>query len=268
MAYEGREAAARLLADLRTRSTIHAPIDELPEEIRPPDLMAAYQVQAALRRKLMRQRPGPQIGWKIGCTTPVMQNYLRIPHPCAGALYRGSVYRNQATLHAADFMTLGLECEIAVQLNRDLPHQGDMFARADVASAVGAVMASIEIVEHRFTDFRKASTPSLVADDFFSAGCVVGDAVTADMAGDLATLRGGFAISGARPDTMGTGAEILGHPLSALTWLADQAAMLGTPLQAGQIVTLGSVVQTIYPKPGEQIEARFTRLPAVRVDVI
>ena len=268
MSFKGAEEAAKMLADLRTRATIRAPIDELPEEIRPPDLMAAYKVQTALRRKLIRQRPGPQTGWKIGCTTPVMQQYLKIPHPCAGALYRGTVQRTHATLHAADYMTLGLECEIAVQLNSDLPYRGDMFARADVESAVGAVMASVEIVEHRFTDFRKTSTASLVADDFFSAGCVVGDPVTPDMAGDLATLRGGFSVSGRRPEVMGTGAEILGHPLSALTWLADQAAMLGTPLEAGQIVTLGSVVKTIYPRPGDRIEARFTRLPAVRVDVI
>jgi hypothetical protein len=35
-------------------------------------------------------------------------------------------------------------------------------------------MASVEIVEHRFVDFGAAGTPSLVADDFFSVGCVLG----------------------------------------------------------------------------------------------
>ncbi|MFK7943980.1 MAG: 2-keto-4-pentenoate hydratase [Paracoccaceae bacterium] len=272
MTWAGTEQAAQLLADLRVRNGTNSPdrlaVDDLPEDIRPPDLMAAYEVQARLRAILSSRSPGPQMGWKIGCTTPVMQQYLSIPHPCAGTLYRGSIQRNAGTLVATDYLKLGLECEIAVQLARDLPLQDQIYERAHVESAVWGVMASIEIVEHRFADFKKAATPSLVADDFFSAGCVLGHPIPLDHAGDLAKLQGGFAVGGGHPAQTGTGAEILGHPLVALAWLADQAARLGTPLQAGQVVTLGSVVKTIYPKPGQRIEARFTRLPSVSVDVV
>lgn len=267
MTYPGADRAAETLAALRLRSDGMGAIRDLPEDIRPPDLMAAYEVQARLRNRLASKAPGPQMGWKIGCTTPVMQQYLKIPHPCAGTLYRGSIQREVGTLVASDYLRLGLECEIAVQLARDLPLRDVLYETVDMLDAVSGVMASIEIVEHRFEDFLKASTPSLVADDFFSAGCVLGRPVSMEVAGNLATLRGGFSVGGARPAETGTGVEILGHPLTALAWLADQAARLGTPLQAGQIVTLGSVVKTIYPQPGQRIEARFTRLPAVRVDV-
>ncbi|MEM1297846.1 MAG: fumarylacetoacetate hydrolase family protein [Pseudomonadota bacterium] len=262
------ERAAAMLADMRARSYPMEPLEDLPENIRPPDLMAAYGVQARLRELLAERSPGPQMGWKIGCTTPVMQEYLKIPHPCAGTLYRGSIQREVGTLVSSDYMVLGLECEIAVQLARDLPQKTSTYETEDMHDAVAGVMASVEVVEHRFRDFLTASTPSLVADDFFSAGCIVGRPVPPDVAGDLRTLRGGFSVGGKRPTETGAGVEILGNPLTALAWLAEQAAQLGTPLEEGQVVTLGSVVKTIYPEPGTRIEARFTRLPTVKVDVI
>lgn len=211
---------------------------------------------------------GPQVGWKIGCTTRVMQDYLKIPHPCSGTLYRASVHRGQATVTASEFHNLGLECEIAIVLAADLPLKEGFYTREEVGHAIGGVMASIELVEHRFEDFSSAGTPSLVADDFFSAGCVLGGPVSVPECGDLARLEGGFSIDGAQPVTTGQGAEILGHPLTALTWLADHAARLGTPLRAGHFVTLGSVVKTIYPKPGVRIEASFAGLYPARVDIV
>ena len=268
MGYPGSSAAAAVLADLRLGPPRNAIETDLPAEIRPPDLVSAYIVQGELREMLSARGHGNQIGWKIGCTTKVMQDYLKIPHPCAGTLYRNGLHEGYATIRAADYRQLGLECEIAVELGRDLPLTEGFRTIDDVLPAVRSAMASIEIVEHRFRDFSKASVASLIADDFFSAGCVVGSPVAIEDLRDLATLRGGFSIDGRRPEDTGTGAEILGHPLSALAWLADHAARLGTPLREGQIITLGSVVKTIYPTGGERIEARFTKLPAAVVEII
>ena len=85
---------------------------------------------------------------------------------------------------------------------------------------------------------------------------------------DLAGLRGGFSIDGNLPEATGSGAQILGHPLTALAWLADHAAGLQSPLREGQVITLGSIVKTIYPEPGQQIEARIDRLPPAVVKVV
>nr|MDJ0894521.1 hypothetical protein [Alphaproteobacteria bacterium] len=188
-------------------------------------------------------------------------------HPCAGTLYQATVYAGRAELRSSDFFELGLECEIAVRLSADLPaHVGGHSANT-VAPAVGGVMASVEIVDHRFRDFHAVSTPSLVADDFFSVGCVLGVEQSLDGLGDLATLTGGFGIDGTPPADRGQGSAILGHPLNALAWLADHMTARGSYLEAGEVVTLGSVVKTIYPKAGTSIEAGFDRLPSVTLTI-
>jgi len=272
MTPEAVRAAAELLADLRLRASGRdRQIDELPRRCRPKTLDEAYDIQDALRALLAARGLGMPVGWKIGCTTPVMQSYLDIAHPCAGTLYRATVFDGETRLEAADFFQLGLECEIAVRLAADVPPRSGGHNAKTVAGAVEGAMTSVEIVDHRFVDFTAVSTPSLVADDFFSVGCVLGAPRPLAELGDLATLTGGFAVDGAAPQRQGHGVAILGHPLNALAWLADHLAARGRSLRAGEVITLGSVVKTIYPGDFSQdalhLEARFDRLPPVLLQI-
>ena len=267
MTGERLATAARLLADLRVRADGTGVLTDLPEHCRPEDLSEAYDIQRRLRPALVQRGFGQQVGWKIGCTTKVMQDYLNIPHPCAGTLYQKTVFQDHATLAAGDFFSLGLECEIAVRLGADLPAQDEAYSAEQVAPAIVSAMASIEIVEHRFANFREASVASLIADDFFSWGCVIGQSVPYKDIDDLAAFTGGFSVNCSELEHIGMGSAILGHPLNALAWLADHAAETGTPLQRDQIVTLGSVVKTIYPKPGQVISTQFHGLPPATVTI-
>lgn len=243
-------------------------LDMLPYANRPATLDDAYAVQRELAGRLAGGPAGKTVGWKIGCTTRVMQDYLGIAHPCAGRLYSNQVRTGYAKLAANAYLQLGLECEIAVWLQADLAAGKVPFEAADVADAVASVCASVEIVEHRFADFAAAGAPSLIADDFFSAGAVVGMAVPPGDLPALGELRGGFSVNGAPPEHTGEGVAILGAPLTALAWLANHARSVGCPLARGELVTLGSVVKTIYPDTGDSIVARFEGLPEVRIDVV
>ena len=64
-----------------------------------------------------------------------------------------------------------------MRLGRDLPADGAPFTAASVRDAVAAYMAAIEIVDDRYADWRSTDTPTLIADDFFAAGCVLGEPV-------------------------------------------------------------------------------------------
>lgn len=262
------KAAAELLVDLRLRrKPALQQLDELPADCRPQSLDEAYAIQDAARAMLADGGAGEPCGWKIGCTTPVMQAYLNIAHPCAGTLYSETVALRETTLVARSFFQLGLECELAVRLGETVPARDRAHDRYSVAPYVQSIMASVEIVDHRFGDLSVVSAPSLIADDFFSSGCVIGAEVPLAGVSDPALLTGGFHINGEPAAQTGGGAAILGHPLTALAWLAEHLLARGAQLKRGEIVTLGSVVKTIYPTAETHVQAVFEGLEPVTLNV-
>ena len=259
---------ADFLADLRQRRNgRRPPVDAIPEAFRPQSLDDAYAVQEAARPLIAARGRGAPVGWKIGSTSPPMQAALGIPFPCAGTLYAGTVHRGHAALSRSDYSKLGLECEIAVRLSRDLPGRAGGHDRASVLPSIAAVMTSVEIVEWRFQDIRNAGVPSLVADDFFSCGCVLGAEQPPAILADDADIPGRFMVDG-EVASAGNARDILGHPLNSLAWLADHCAARETPLRAGDIITLGSIVAALrLDRPGH-VEASFDGLGAVTVEIV
>ena len=233
--------------------------NRLPEACRPADEATAYAVQDALHARLTAADWGAQAGHKIGCTTPVMQRFLGIPNPCAGGVFAPTVQHERGTFRHADFLHVGVECEIAVRLAQDLPAARAPFDRHTAAAAVGACMAAIEVVDDRYADYRSLDAPTLVADDFFNAGCVLGAPVEAWRELDLTVLRGRMTINGIEVGT-GRGGDILGHPLEALAWLANALAARDSQLTAGEFVLLGSVVETRWVEAGDRVEIEIEGL--------
>ena len=123
--------AAALLCDQRLART---PIEPLPEDCRPRDEPEGYVVQEVLHGLMGGAGQGAVVGHKIGCTTPVMQAYLRIENPCAGGVHATTVHHGQARVRHRDYVRVGVECEIAVRLGSDLGAGEAPFDRARVAS--------------------------------------------------------------------------------------------------------------------------------------
>src|SRR6201989_1460012 len=241
-------AAAKAIATARRNRT---PLNALGAEIAPRDEADGYRIQRAVH-DLLLPHVGAMVGYKIGCTSPVMQQYLDIPHPCAGGVFAKGVHDSGAALRAADFVRVGVECEIAVQLARDLPASEAPFTAEWVAEAVEAFYPAIEIVDDRYVKWETMGAPTLVADDFFAAGCVLGEPVPRADAPDLLKITGRAPING-KEAGRGTGADVLGHPHNALAWLANHLAAEGRGLHAGQIVLTGSLVKTGWLSAGDSV---------------
>lgn len=249
--------AATLLLDQRLSLR---PITDLPAAIRPQTEGEGYALQRVLNGLLTVAGMGRQVGHKIGCTTPVMQKFLGIPNPCAGAIFEKTVLRRSARVPHSGFVRLGIECEIAVELSGDLAPDGAPIDRESAGKAVGAVMASIELVDERYENFRTLGVPTLIADDFFDSGCLLGDPVRDWRQLDLASLSGSTFINGVEVGR-GTGALVMGHPLEALAWLANARARHGLdPLRAGEFVTLGSIVETKWLNAGDEVRVEIEEL--------
>jgi 2-oxo-3-hexenedioate decarboxylase/2-keto-4-pentenoate hydratase len=252
------EQTARLIAEYRLG---RKPMPALDPAVRPADERAAYAVQDALH-PLLAGALGAVAGHKIGCTTPVMQAFLRIPNPCAGAVFEQTVRTSPARIRHAQFLHVGVECEIVVRLGRDLTPGQAPFDRESVAGAVAACMAGMEIVDDRYVDYKSLDTPTLIADDFFDAGCVLGAEVSDWRGLDLAAATGRTRINGVEVGS-GRGADVMGHPFAALAWLANNLAQRGQAVRAGQFVFTGSVVETKWVNRGDRVDMEIEGLGSI-----
>ena len=252
-------AAAEAIAGAR-RAGKH--LGRLPDNIRPATLTEGYRVQDAVHAILRAAGHGEVIGHKIGATTPVMQKYMDINHPCAGGVFEPTVYKSGVSVPYSSFRKVGLECEIAAMLGRDMRADEGPFDRESVARYVESYCAAIELVDDRYVEWQTCGTPTLAADDFFGAGSILGAPVAPDDAPDLAAAVGRAFVNGAEI-AAGTGADVMGHPLEALAWLANHFAARGQMLRAGEFVSTGSMVKTIWLAAGDRIAIDVAGLGSV-----
>jgi 2-keto-4-pentenoate hydratase len=266
MADEGRiQQAARFLFEAhRTRQ----PFGPMPEMYMPRTVDEAYAVQEAFQT-LMAEAHGPVAGYKIALTTPAMQQLVGFHAPFAGAILAGTVHHSPITLRRADYGRLGIECEVAVQLGTDLPAAKAPYRQDDVADAIAAVMAAFELVDDRGADYAQlaALVLTLIADNAWNAGIVLGSPVREWRTIDLAAARGVLVINGTVAGE-GRGSDVMGHPLEALGWLVNMLATRGKSLTQGMIVMTGSLVTTKFVNPGDAASLAVDGLGEVRLSVV
>jgi 2-oxo-3-hexenedioate decarboxylase/2-keto-4-pentenoate hydratase len=237
--------AARYVDDAhRTRARYR----NLPEAIAPTTIAEAYAAQAALC-ELWTPRIGPIAGLKIATTTKVMQQLMGIDHPCMGTVFAGRVYASPAVIAKSDFINVRIECELAVRLGRNLPKGAAPHTRESLRAAITHIMPAFELIEDRFADYKSSKALSLIVDNAWNGGVVIGRGRPLPAGLDLDGIAGVLKSSGRQ-----TGAGRTDDPLGALAWLANQAAECGRPMTAGMVVITGSVIPTVDIAVGERLD--------------
>ncbi len=228
------------------------------------DMASAYAIQRDYV-KLVRAKSGAApVGYKIGLTSKRMQAMCGIDHPIGGVVLAHRQHASGVRLRAAEFGRIGLEFEIGVRMGKDLPATAAPFDLAKVSAAVAAVCPAVEVVDDRRADYKALEVASLVADNSWNAGIVLGDWRTSWP--DLEAVRGAVRLNGAEVDA-GHGRDVLGHPFAPLVWLAEHLAQTGEGLRAGDIVLTGSLVTTRFPAVSEAYEFAVEGLGSVAVTV-
>jgi 2-keto-4-pentenoate hydratase len=156
---------------------------------------------------------------------------------------------------------LGIEFEICVRLGRSLPPREKPYAFEEVAQAVEAVAPAFEVVDDRNSAY-PLDLICLVADNAWNDGLVLGTFQSTWP--DLAAARGIVQCNGTLIDE-GHGRDVLGHPFEPLRWLANHLSAQGQTLQAGELVSTGSLVTTRFPSAGDQYRFHVEGVGAVEV---
>ena len=254
--------AARFLHEAHRARASYQP---MPDAFAPRDINEAYDIQEAFQELLKPER-GLIVGYKVALTTAVMQKMVGFGHPCSGAIFASGVHHSPATIKGSDFVHLGTECEIAVLLSRDLPANAAPYGVNSVSEAVAALMPAFELVDDRGADYSDLFFLGVAADNAWNAGIVLGEPVTDWQGIDLVAASGAMTING-QPAGEGKGGDVLGHPLEALAWLANNLAERGKSLQKDMIVMTGSIVSTKFLDRGDEVHFGIDTLGEVRLTV-
>jgi 2-keto-4-pentenoate hydratase len=246
--------AARFIAEAHRN---RAPYQNLPEAIAPKTMDEAYAAQEALRA-LWTPLYGPVGGLKIATTTKVMQALMGIDHPCGGVIYSKRIYASPATIRLADHMHVVMECELAVRVSKTFEPRAAPYTREEARAAVAEVMPAFELIEDRKADYKSSKAHSMICDNAWNAGIVLGAPVKVAPDLDLNGLQGHLK-TGSGEHTGKTD-----DPMGALAWVANLAASRGLPLAAGQVVITGSLIPTLPIAVGETFSFAIDGIGTVR----
>ena len=237
-------------------------IAELPADCRPQDRAEGYAIQAALAQ-LARQEV---VGWKIAATSLAGQAHIGVDGPIAGRLFANRVLAGGATLSLDGIFMRLAEAEFTFRFGQSLPKRDEPYSVEEVLAAVDTLHPAIEVPDSRFTEVARVGAPQLIADDACAAWFLLGAATTADWRNlDLAA----HPVTAYRNDALaaeGSGANVLGDPRLALTWIANELSCYGDGLQAGQFVTTGTCVVPMPIAPGDHLRVDFGAIGRIEAD--
>tara|TARA_Y100001934_G_scaffold282677_1_gene397592 strand:- start:3544 stop:4308 length:765 start_codon:yes stop_codon:yes gene_type:complete len=211
----------------------------------------AYETQREFQRLCQSQLGrGPRAGYKIALTSRAMQTMIGVAEPLAGWVFEDRMLAPGADVRLADYQHLGVEFEVAVRLGTTLADTGTPHTRNSVAEAVDGYATAYEFVEDRHADYSSLNAFTLVAENAWNAGVMIGPYHSLNLSANAVTR---LEING-KEAGQGIAGDALGHPLEAVAWLANMLNQRGESLCAGEFVMTGSSIRTTFPKAGERYE--------------
>jgi len=255
------EGRIQTLADMLLAAEMSRnPIPPLTESDSGITVDEAYRIQ--LRIMEMKKSSGQVVvGKKIGLTSLAMQAMLGVKEPDYGHILNGMVVMEGEKIPTAELIAPRIEGEIAFVLKEDL--KGPGVTLTEVIRCSEGVIPALEIIDSRVRDW-KIKLPDTVADNASSARLVLGGALTSLPAVDLRTVGMVMEKNGEVLATA-AGAAVLGHPASAVAWLANKLAAYGIPLRKGEVILSGSLTAAVPVAAGDFFRADFGLLGDVKI---
>jgi 2-keto-4-pentenoate hydratase len=234
-------------------------LDGLPPALRPATRKEGYAIQARLAARSARSL----YGWKIAATSAAGQAHIGLSGPVAGRILAEMVVPEDGAVPLGGNAMRLAEPEFAFRLGRDLPPRALPYTMAEVMDAVATLHPAVEIPDSRFTDVATAGEAQIAADNACARHFVLGPEAPATWRDlDLAVHRVLVRVGG-RYTREGIGANVLGDPRRALTWLANAQAADGVALREGQIITTGTCTAPLEIEAGDLVVADFGALGTV-----
>jgi 2-oxo-3-hexenedioate decarboxylase/2-keto-4-pentenoate hydratase len=135
-----------------------------------------------------------------------------------------------------------------------------------VAGRVANCLAALELVEDGEADYKTLDAFTLVAQNTWNGGVVLGAPVAARSVVDLESAATRCWIND-QPAGRGKAGDAMGHPFEAVAWVANLLNRRGRMLRRDMIVMTGSSITTRFPAPGDRVRFGVDGLGEVALEV-
>jgi 2-keto-4-pentenoate hydratase len=233
----------------------------LPPECTPQSRAEAYDIQALVESWSAK----PLMAWKIAATSLAGQKHIGVDGPLAGRYIAERVVESGGVIPFGNNHMKVAEVEFAFRLGRDLAPRQTLYTEDEVFDAVASLHPAIEIPDSRYEHFEKVGSPQLIADNACAHWLVLGSpAPDGWQALDLAAYQPLGRLIG-KGEWKGLGANVLGSPRTAMTWLVNELSALGITAKAGQFVSTGTCLVPMAIAPGDRVQGDFGPLGKIEI---
>ncbi len=249
------EGLAQLLVHARQHNRVAPPLGDAAV---PPSVTAAEHVDDRVSALLGQ----PVVGWKIGCTSKLAQELLGADGPFPGRIHDRYVSGTTLPTLAGKIYVEG---EIVFRFGQAI-RASSAPERTDVFAAIDATWPAIELVGGHFGDLFGVPLNLVIADAGSNRGIIVPDPDVVTPIDPVTTkdLSLVMVVDGVTTGS-GTGRDIMGDPVDALTWLVQRLAHRGIDVEAGQLVTVGTATGAAALEPGATAQLTIDGLGQVEI---
>ena len=238
------QIAEKLKADWLDRKEY----ETLSGDLAPDGLDQAYEAQEAFQASMHTQR-GAIVGRKIALSNKALQEMCGIDQPVAGGIFERELHQSPTRISTGDFIRLGLEFELALELAQDVPPQDAPHTAESVGALVAAVRPAFELIEDRAADYRYLDVMTLVSDNAWCGGVVLGTPIENWRDLDLDAIESTVVQSGQDDEVTNTGTA---SPLTFLAWVLNHFSARNVTLAEGEHIITGSAARTRFPQSGDK----------------
>lgn len=256
-------ARAECLSDLQAATMVANYLDKKPAAT-PEGLSEADGActRAKFNRFLVQQTGAKAVGYKAGLTNPAVQKRFNASEPVWGVVYDNMLLNNGATVDAAFGARPLFEADLLVRVSDARVNQAR--TPEQVLHYIDQVIPASDVLDLTVETPSKLNGASLIAINvgarYFVTGTPIPVQRTPQFLDALAAMNVSLKSDGKEMDS-GVGRAVLGHPLNAVVWLAQDLSKHGLALKKGDLVSVGSFSKLHPPKAGQKIEVVYQGLP-------
>lgn len=268
-------AAAACLSDTQVDALAEHIAHRTPAET-PTGLSEA---DGACTRTKLNQRLagkyGPVVGYKAGLTNPAVQKRFNYDQPVWGVLYEDMLLNDGASVHVGWGARPLYEADMLVRVKSEAINSARTLE--EVIAAIDQIIPFIELPDLAVETPAQLNGPGLSAINVGARFGVKGVPIAVPESAEgrarmLDALRDmEVVVSDGKNNAelaRGRGSDILGHPLNAVTWLAQALAREGQSMKPGQLISLGSFTPLTPPTDGLTVLATYRGLPGAQPVVV